>query len=153
MGDYRSSFGQDRPVAYKLVGKDVVPLYSLIEYIKCFEDTNNRIVKQTEVSNFMVSTVFLCLDHNYLHVGKPILFETMIFTNWNSTGRARTSFDYQKRCCTYDEAVLQHEEAIAYLNHQYKQSTRLERSHVFVNEAGKIKLSKSSAMVARLLFR
>jgi len=41
---------------------------------------NNRIVDQTTVGDYLVSTVFLGIDHNFGR-GLPILFETMVFNN------------------------------------------------------------------------
>lgn len=42
-------------------------------------DKSNRIVKQDHVSEVLVSTVFLAIDHNYSGKGPPVLWETMIF--------------------------------------------------------------------------
>lgn len=38
-----------------------------------------RIVKQTTIDHFFVSTVFLGLDHNFRSNEAPLLFETMVF--------------------------------------------------------------------------
>ncbi len=35
-------------------------------------------VGRDDVGNGRISTVFLCLDHNWMH-GEPILWETMVF--------------------------------------------------------------------------
>lgn len=51
-----------------------------------------------------VSTVFLGIDHNYLGVGDPLLYETMIFGGKNDQWQERTS--------TYDEAVTVHKIAM-----------------------------------------
>lgn len=58
----------------------------------------------------IVSTVFLGLDHNH-HGGEPILFETMIFGGKHD--------QYQTRCSTWDEAVIQHEEACKLVRNKF----------------------------------
>ncbi len=64
----------------------------------------DRIVRQERVGGAFISTVFLCLDHNYRFDGPPLLFETMIFPE--------AVYDhYQTRCCTWDEAVIMHQQA------------------------------------------
>lgn len=40
--------------------------------------TASRCIKQTNIENLVISTVFLGLDHQY-GAGDPLLFETMIF--------------------------------------------------------------------------
>jgi hypothetical protein len=42
-----------------------------------------RIVKQEQVGESWVSTVFLGLDHNFSGEGPPILWETMVFGEGN----------------------------------------------------------------------
>lgn len=51
---------------------------SLMEWAKWFEDVKHRIVDNTQVGIFEVSTVFLGLDHGWGQ-GPPVLWETMIF--------------------------------------------------------------------------
>jgi hypothetical protein len=61
---------------YKLVDKVPVPC-TLEEYSESFR--KNRIVGKTSLPDGRhVSTVFLCLDHNWGD-GPPILFESMLF--------------------------------------------------------------------------
>lgn len=56
----------------------------------------------TSMADVTVSTVFLCMDHNYSGVGEPILFETMVFGGECDGEMAR----YR----TWNEAVKGHEE-------------------------------------------
>jgi len=55
-----------------------------------------------EVDNYRVSTVFLCLDHNFSKTGPPIMFETMIFLkdSWSEV--------YCKRYASWGAADLGH---------------------------------------------
>jgi hypothetical protein len=39
----------------------------------------DRVLKKTKIGDVEVSTVFLCIDHNFCGNGDPILWETMIF--------------------------------------------------------------------------
>lgn len=64
-----------------------------------------------------VSTVFLGLDHRFFGDGPPILFETMAFTAPELVtlfgGEPRwiaRSMDYQRRYCTWEQAVAGHSE-------------------------------------------
>lgn len=82
-----------------------------------FMETKDKIVKQEDCEindkKYFVSTIFLGIDHGFGFAKKvqPILFETMIFPeeeleNWE---------EYQTRCCTLEEALKQHQEAIDFL--------------------------------------
>lgn len=66
-----------------------------------FQNEHNRRVAFDEVApGVTVSTVFLGIDHRFLDSGPPILFETMVFDDYDDGD--------QFRCCTWQEAVDQH---------------------------------------------
>lgn len=67
-------------------------------------------VRRNMFGNVLVSTVFLGLDHSW-DGGKPLLFETMIFGGKHD--------QYQTRCSTWDEAVIQHEEACKLVRNKF----------------------------------
>lgn len=71
-------------------------------------DITKRRVALTAIGKVKVSTVFLVIDHGFGDSGPPVLFETMVVVDgvWN---------DDCKRCCTWDEAVAQHERVVAML--------------------------------------
>lgn len=48
-------------------------------WAKFFEEYSNRVVAKTTVGDAEVSTIFIGLDHRYMHKGPPQIFETMIF--------------------------------------------------------------------------
>ena len=100
---------KDRPHHYVLVEREPVPIDDdeLFVWADWFGNAANRIVKQEEVGPYMVSTVFLGLDHNFLMEGPPVLFETMVFCDG-------ADCNYQERCCTWAEAEAQHEAAVAW---------------------------------------
>ena len=62
-------------------------------------ENKNRIVKQEEVKDVSISTVFLGLDHRF-GKGEPLLFETMIFGGKED--------GYQNRCTTWEQAEEMH---------------------------------------------
>jgi hypothetical protein len=64
-----------------------------------FADFQKRCVAQHEIGEARVSTVFLCLDHNY-GGDTPVLFETLV------TGGPLD--DHMTRYFTWDEALLGH---------------------------------------------
>ena len=84
--------------------------------------TADRSVRRTELpTGHVVFTSFLGLDHNHSRRGPPILFETMM------AGDGEWSGDVQERCCTYRQAVAQHEqimeqtERLAELHKRFKE--------------------------------
>jgi len=87
---------------YILHGKTPIQEHDLIKWAKWFESAD-RIIKQTEVNDSKVSTVFLGTNHSF-NGEPPMLFETMIFGGEHDS--------YQERCSTWAEAEEQHERAI-----------------------------------------
>lgn len=73
----------------------------LIAWATWYGKAENRVVRQEDVEGYMVSTIFLALDHNFAMSGPPILFETMVFHDG-------ATLDYQTRCSTWDEALAMH---------------------------------------------
>ena len=90
---------------YVLRGKLAVPAESLEEWGRAFND--RKPVAVDGIGGYLISTVFLGIDHAFGH-GLPILFETMVFDAKGSTG-------YQTRCGTWEEAIEQHEKAVAHV--------------------------------------
>lgn len=89
---------------YILVGQTAVPEPDLDKWARWFQ-TADREVAVTEVGSFTVSTVFLGLNHRFFGEGPPILFETMVFSDREST-------DYMTRCSTWLEAEKMHQKAV-----------------------------------------
>lgn len=90
---------------FKLEGTKVVECDSLIEWAKFFE--SQRRVARTVIGPFVVSTVFLGLDHNFAEAGPPLIFETMVFSR--ITGGADL---YMDRCSTYEQALMMHDRGV-----------------------------------------
>lgn len=79
-------------------------------WAKWMHDEKNRIVEQTKVGPFLVSTVFLGIDHNFGQFPSPVLWETMVFLN-EPTGVAEVD-DFggnQQRYHSAIEAEIGHE--------------------------------------------
>jgi len=51
----------------------------LMTWAKWFEKGSNRIVAKENLGRYLVSTVFLGIDHNFSPQGPPIIWETMVF--------------------------------------------------------------------------
>jgi hypothetical protein len=85
---------------------------TLMEWAQWMEVHSNKIVEQTEIKGYMVSTVFLGLDHNFGGKGPPVLFETMVFRadDWNKFDKKKRGLPEQdmNRYCTWDEAMKGH---------------------------------------------
>jgi hypothetical protein len=66
---------------------------------------DDRILLQSRVSGWLISTIFLGIDYGHGWTEQPILFETMIF------GGPRDG--WLRRSCTRDEALAAHSYALA----------------------------------------
>lgn len=75
------------------------------EYLALRMNIEARRVKMTKLSGGMVSTVFLCDDHNWSGQGPPVLWETMVFGSGDGELGCR-------RYCTRAEASAGHEELV-----------------------------------------
>lgn len=77
-----------------------------------WNETGQRHVADEVVWGWRVSTVFLGLDHSFDPFGPPMWFETMTFQTLSHPLAANDgldwSGDYQWRCSTWDQAVIQH---------------------------------------------
>lgn len=91
---------------YVLINKKPVQEPDVMKWGK-FMSSSDRIVLQESLGEYLISTVFLGLDHGFL-TSEPLLFETMIFQD-------KKVLDYQTRCSTYEQAEGQHKEAIKWL--------------------------------------
>jgi hypothetical protein len=88
---------------YYILGKDHKLIETnLMAWAKFFESPD-RIVKQENIGDVRVSTVFLGIDHNFSE-GEPLLFETMIFDGKHD--------GYQDRCTTWEQAEKMHQKAV-----------------------------------------
>jgi hypothetical protein len=68
---------------YILEGTKVKKVKKVEDWGKWYEKANkdgSRIVKQQQVGPYYISTVFLGMDHNLEDRGRPIVFESMVFT-------------------------------------------------------------------------
>ena len=78
---------------YILVGKKPVLEPNTLKWAEWLE-TADRQVAVTHIptldGEIIVSTAFLGLDHNFSGVGKPLLFETMIFGGKHDGEQLRT---------------------------------------------------------------
>jgi hypothetical protein len=75
-------------------------------------DFDYKVVKQTTIGAYRVSTVWLGLDHRYFGDGPPLIFETMVFLDSSFTDRENSpmrEFDCE-RYSTEAEAVQGHED-------------------------------------------
>jgi len=99
---------------YILHGKIPVPCEDLLTWARWIEDHwRDRIVRQEEVGNLFVSTVFLGLDHDWSFEGPPMLFETMVFRNDTDPRESVDDAPFQ-RSSTWELALECHAEAVAW---------------------------------------
>lgn len=84
----------------------------------CANPENHR-VATTMIGDWMVSTVLLGLDYNFLRNGPPIIFETMIFEGGSATDL------YTDRYPTEEAALAGHDQAVAFLRQRLAEIERL----------------------------
>ena len=79
-------------IFYKLKRRKVIPWEYLCCTEKNFRNIANRRVRFSKMGKFMVSTIFLFIDHNFTGEGPPVLFETAIHDGheWEILSRAST---------------------------------------------------------------
>jgi hypothetical protein len=96
-----------RPLYYKLDEKKRVVPATLYEFGLQFEDPERyRRVGLTKIGPYVVSTVFLCIDHGYK---RPAFFETMI---WSEKTAEHKFASFQERYETFEEALKGHGVAV-----------------------------------------
>lgn len=70
-----------------------------------------KVIARTKIFGYLISTIFLGLDHSWCDAGPPILFETMIF-NHRSKKHDKWQDLYCKRYRTIKEARRGHVKAV-----------------------------------------
>lgn len=83
--------------------KDGSPL-TLGEFVEKRKGDYHR-VGLDEIDGIRVSTVWLGIDHNFIHKGPPIIFETMVFGGEQDC--------WQTRYCTLADAEAGHAKVVA----------------------------------------
>lgn len=90
---------------------NVSPINDPSEWGFWFERADTQ-VDRTQVGNYVVSTVFLGLDHGFGVSEQPILFETLVF-EMDDNGEIGNALEHTMcRYCTRDEALAGHAEAV-----------------------------------------
>jgi hypothetical protein len=82
------------------------------EWASFMTDPEKRILFRTEIKDVAVSTAFLGLDHRFIGLGPPLLFETMIFKNGIGID--------MKRYSSYDDAETGHTVAVRRIKRELK---------------------------------
>jgi hypothetical protein len=99
-----------------LNGKVPTPCSDLMRWAQWME-TADRTVARTQLlgGEVLVSTIFLGLDHSFRDKGRPVLFETMVFTSDNA------DLDMW-RYATWDEAEAGHAKMVTMMEQRISQA-------------------------------
>jgi hypothetical protein len=92
---------------YILKDRLAVPVETIEEWAAQLGSSGNMVAAEA-IGPYVISTVFLGIDHNFGMGELPILFETMIFKD-------SAAEEYQERCGTWEEAIEMHERAVAHV--------------------------------------
>jgi len=89
----------------------------MMDWARKMEDHEYKVVAQHWVRGWMISTVWLGIDHGFGRGGPPVIFETMIFPPGDESGEdGALSEEYQDRYATETAAQAGHDQAIAWLS-------------------------------------
>ena len=107
---------------YALIERKVVPIHDLMQWARWFETAKRSDltrISRDEVGGFLVSTIFLGLDHGFVPWDgpAPILFETMVFTTTklDATDSSSGHCEMMDRYCTIEQAEAGHAAIVASL--------------------------------------
>lgn len=98
------------------------------EWSRSFEDPSSRVVEQTGIGEYLVSTVFLGLNHAFMG-GQGIWFETMVFEP-APADRVLASVDqvevsgFSQRYRTWEEASQGHQAVVRELEERFGKPKR-----------------------------
>ena len=88
----------------------------LMDWAQHVEDREYATVAQHWIRGWMVSTVWLGLNHNFLGSGPPLIFETMVFPPGDEAGEHGTmSEEYCDRYPTEEAAQAGHDRALSWV--------------------------------------
>jgi len=94
---------------------------------------NERVIRRDEIGKWLVSTVFLGMDHGFNYresaTYRPILFETMIFYEaFHPANTSRWLDKRQWRYCTTPEAVAGHDHAVELVRRHQRLPRKLKKA-------------------------
>jgi hypothetical protein len=99
-------YWRDGTLAVNMSQPDWIEKMDLLE--EKFRDFDYKVVKQEALSDGKwISTVWLGLDHRMLESGKPLIFETMVFSKWGDYGELD-----MERYSTESEALAGHKRMV-----------------------------------------
>ena len=84
---------------------------TLDEWSQLMEDDEYKVVERTHVGPYLVSTVWLGLNHNWWG-GPPLIFETMVFDQGPGTERPHHDHEME-RYSTEAQARAGHDQMVA----------------------------------------
>jgi hypothetical protein len=88
----------------------------MLAWAQKVEDSEYKVVAQHWVRGWMVSTVWLGIDHGFGFSHAPVIFETMIFPPGDEAGGEHiASEQYQDRYSTEEAACAGHDRALSWL--------------------------------------
>ena len=88
---------------YILEDKQPVPMDDVVQWAK-WRETHDHTVKKTRVGDYLVSTVFLSVEHGFDDNGSPLLFETMVFLDGEDVFMVR-AVDWHRALFNHDQEV------------------------------------------------
>lgn len=103
----------DRSLYYDRHGQPM----DLMGWASKHEDMDYKVVAQHWIRGWMVSTVWLGIDHNFTMSGPPLIFETMVFPPGDESGDGGlySEEEYCERYPTEAAAQAGHDRALSWV--------------------------------------
>ena len=88
----------------------------MMDWAQRFEDRDYQSVAKHWIRGWMVSTVWLGIDHGFGYSEAPVIFETMVFPPGDEAGESGTaSEEYCERYATEESAQAGHDRALSWV--------------------------------------
>jgi hypothetical protein len=98
--------------------KLAVPEPDLLKWAVWMSDVERRQIAVDEIDGYRISTVFMGIDHDFLHQGDPLLFETMVFPPTNRGWEE----SYMERYASWADAAAGHRKIKTLLDAELRQA-------------------------------
>jgi hypothetical protein len=105
----------DRSLYFDWDGKPILQWEYIFKWTFC-----EKHVGKTIINGWLISTVWLGLNHSFFKDHAPLIFETMIFKDNPDIPNCEICEHYQERYCTYESALIGHEEACETVKNHFK---------------------------------
>lgn len=103
---------------------------TLMEYGRLFSNLQYRVLYHHRFKNFLLSTVWLGINHNFSMRGPPVIFETMVF--FNGMGGPMWRYSTEGEARRHHMTILRVMQGVILKKQLSKKWTRREQKKLFL---------------------